>query len=196
MKLLLDMNLSPRWITTLTEAGFEAQHWSAHGHGNAPDIAIMAFAKAHDYVVITHDLDFRAILAATGGDKPSVDQIRADDLSLDAIGSQVVVALRQSWRRAHWLPSSQPAPACGCCRCSPGKADALAQRGPAILAPQCSQHPLRLRSASARARMRSGGVGYLLANSVKEEQAASFWPRRFRDMASFSRDSGAFWPLP
>jgi predicted nuclease of predicted toxin-antitoxin system len=46
-------------------------------------------------VVITHDLDFGAILAATQGEKPSVVQIRADDVSPAAIGSQVIGALRQ-----------------------------------------------------------------------------------------------------
>jgi predicted nuclease of predicted toxin-antitoxin system len=95
MKLLLDMNLSPRWLTTIEDAGFEALHWSTCGRGSAADTEIMAFAKANDYVVLTHDLDFSAILAATGGDKPSVVQIRADDLSPDAIGGSVILALQQ-----------------------------------------------------------------------------------------------------
>ena len=65
MKLLVDMNLSPRWIDLLTEAGFEAAHWSAVGAANASDTEIVGYASAHDYVVLTHDLDFSAILAAT-----------------------------------------------------------------------------------------------------------------------------------
>ena len=28
MKVLVDMNLSPRWVKTLTDAGIEASHWS------------------------------------------------------------------------------------------------------------------------------------------------------------------------
>jgi predicted nuclease of predicted toxin-antitoxin system len=55
----------------------------------------MAFAKANGYVVLTHDLDFSAILAATHGDKPSVVQIRSEDLSPDMIGRPVIDALRQ-----------------------------------------------------------------------------------------------------
>jgi predicted nuclease of predicted toxin-antitoxin system len=55
----------------------------------------MAYASKNGYVVITHDLDFGAILAATQGEKPSVVQIRADDVSPVAIGSQVITALRQ-----------------------------------------------------------------------------------------------------
>lgn len=95
MKILVDMNLTPRWTRLLADAGFEAAHWSALGPHDAPDAAIMAFAKANDFVVLTHDLDFSAILAATQGDKPSVVQVRAEDVSPEAIGKPVLDALRQ-----------------------------------------------------------------------------------------------------
>ena len=75
------MNLSPRWSAVLTTAGFEAKHRSALGTANAFDTEIMAYAAANSYVVLTHDLDFGAILAATHGEKPSVVQIRAEDVS-------------------------------------------------------------------------------------------------------------------
>ena len=95
MKILIDMNLSPRWATVLTNAGFEAAHWSTLGAANAPDVEIASFARLNDYVVLTHDLDFGAILAATQGDKPSVVQIRSEDLSPEVIGKSVINALRQ-----------------------------------------------------------------------------------------------------
>lgn len=95
MKLLIDMNLSPRWVGVLSDAAIEAAHWATLGAKNAPDSEIMAYAGANDYVVLTHDLDFSAILAATHGKKPSVVQIRAEDVSPDAIGKQVIMALRQ-----------------------------------------------------------------------------------------------------
>jgi predicted nuclease of predicted toxin-antitoxin system len=59
------------------------------------DLEIMAYANANNCVVLTHDLDFGAILAATHGEKPSVVQIRSDDVSPDVIGKQIVIALRQ-----------------------------------------------------------------------------------------------------
>ena len=55
----------------------------------------MDYARANDFVVLTHDLDFGAILAATQGEKPSVVQIRAEDVSPDVIGRQLIDALRQ-----------------------------------------------------------------------------------------------------
>ena len=56
MKLLIDMNLSPRWVSHLAAAGFKAAHWSTLGAGNAPDSELMAFAKVHGYTVLTHGL--------------------------------------------------------------------------------------------------------------------------------------------
>ena len=95
MKLLVDMNLSPRWASTLADAGFEAVHWSQLGMANAPDHEIMAFARDNGYVVFTNDLDFSTLLAATNDEKPSVVQVRAENLRPEAIGKEVIAALQQ-----------------------------------------------------------------------------------------------------
>ncbi len=87
MKRLVDMNLSPRWVNLLADAGMVAAHGSTLGTNNAPNAEIMAYAREHHWVVLTHDLDFSAILAATHGDKPSVVQIRAEDVSPGVIGA-------------------------------------------------------------------------------------------------------------
>ncbi len=94
MKLLIDMNLSPRWVDVLIAADIPAIHWSSVGPHDAPDVEIMDYARQHGYVVLTHDLDFGAILAATQGRTPSVVQIRAPDPSPEAIGPSVISALR------------------------------------------------------------------------------------------------------
>jgi predicted nuclease of predicted toxin-antitoxin system len=95
MKLLVDMNLSPRWIDLLTRSQFQAAHWSSIGSPHALDEEIMTYAAEHDYVVLTNDLDFGAILAVTHGEKPSVVQIRSENLNPDVIGAQTIKALRQ-----------------------------------------------------------------------------------------------------
>lgn len=95
MRLLIDMNLSPQWRAFLVAAGFDASHWSDVGSVTASDKEIMAHACAERRVILTNDLDFGAILAATQGKAPSVVQIRADDLSTAAIGPAIVAALRQ-----------------------------------------------------------------------------------------------------
>ncbi|HLF11623.1 MAG TPA: DUF5615 family PIN-like protein [Gammaproteobacteria bacterium] len=48
MKLLVDMNLSPRWVAYLRE--FHSEHWSNVGSAQAVDTEIMAYAAEHDYV--------------------------------------------------------------------------------------------------------------------------------------------------
>ena len=88
------MNLSPQWVGYLAEAGFDATHWSSLGSQDASDLIITAHARAHDYIILTHDLDFGAILAASNGDKPSVVQLRADDVRPESISVQVISALR------------------------------------------------------------------------------------------------------
>ena len=95
MKVLVDMNLSPRWVKTLSAAGFSAAHWSTVGAATATDADIMAYAMEHDYVVFTHDLDFGAILAVTIGAKPSVVQVRSGNMRPEVIGAPLVAALRQ-----------------------------------------------------------------------------------------------------
>jgi predicted nuclease of predicted toxin-antitoxin system len=95
MKLLIDMNLSPRWVNFLNDQGIASTHWSTVGAINAPDQMSMSYAREHNYVVITLDLDFSAILSATQGEKPSVVQLRADNSSPDIIGARVIAALKQ-----------------------------------------------------------------------------------------------------
>jgi predicted nuclease of predicted toxin-antitoxin system len=88
-------DLSPRWVSFLAASQIESVHWSFVGAATAPDSEIMAYARAHGYVVLTHDLDFSAILAATQGTKTSVVQIRSESLNPDIIGAHVLSAVRQ-----------------------------------------------------------------------------------------------------
>ena len=94
MKLLVDMNLSPSWVGWLARHEFEVVHWSAIGAATAPDEHILAWARGHGFVVLTNDLDFSAILAATSDQTPSVVQLRAQDLLSEAAMQVVVRALR------------------------------------------------------------------------------------------------------
>jgi predicted nuclease of predicted toxin-antitoxin system len=94
MKVLVDMNLSPRWADFLTSNGIGAEHWSSIGPPDAPDTGIIAYAQAHDFIVLTSDLDFGFILAISHSKKPSVIQIRTGALGPDRVGSRVVGALK------------------------------------------------------------------------------------------------------
>ena len=95
MKILIDMNLSPRWVETLGEAGFETLHWSQVGDPRAADREILRWALANGCVLLTHDLDFGAILAATSALGPSVLQVRAGNVSPAHLGPLVCQALKE-----------------------------------------------------------------------------------------------------
>lgn len=95
MKILIDMNLSPDWREILAKHGWEAVHWSSVGKPTVSDKTILQYARDNGYVVLTHDLDFSAILAATGAKAPSVIQVRTQDVLSEHFQNLMINALRQ-----------------------------------------------------------------------------------------------------
>lgn len=93
MKLVVDMNLPPRWVGFLAANHVEAVHWSTIGDPRATDAVIMTWALNHGHGVFTHDLDFTAILALAGAAGPSVLQVRTQNVLPEAIGAAVVSVL-------------------------------------------------------------------------------------------------------
>lgn len=119
MNIVIDMNLSPDWEAVFREADCAAVHWSRVGDATAVDEEILAWARTNDHVVFTHDLDFGAILAASGADSPSVLQVRGADVSprhmgtlmlgalvqfRDALQSGVLISIDERRSRARLLP--------------------------------------------------------------------------------------------
>ncbi|KKB13158.1 hypothetical protein VE25_03505 [Devosia geojensis] len=96
MKILVNMNMSPRWATALTTAGIPATHWSEVGDAAEADDRIMAFAAANDWCVLTRDMDFSTILAATGNLSPSVILHRNGQRFSPALVDELVSILRQT----------------------------------------------------------------------------------------------------
>jgi len=95
MLLLVDMNLSPDWVEFLQQAGHQAIHWSQVGQLDAPDEELLRHAKSIGAAVLTHDLDFGAILAKSGTDGPSVIQFREQQTSPQVIGPMLLKAINQ-----------------------------------------------------------------------------------------------------
>lgn len=90
MNILLDMNLSPSWISLLESKGHKTKHWKDIGLVSAPDTEIMEWARKNDYLVFTHDLDFGALLFATQAKSPSVVQLRSEDIRPKSVGDIVL----------------------------------------------------------------------------------------------------------
>ena len=58
MKIVIDMNLSPEWVSVFEAAGYKAVHWSTVGDIKATDKTIMKWAVSNNCMVFTHDLDY------------------------------------------------------------------------------------------------------------------------------------------
>lgn len=93
MRILVDMNLTPRWVAFLGDAGHECCHWSTVGAATAKDREICEYARAEGYVLLTNDLDFPQILAHTGDRGPSIVLLRGEPLVPESRGRAVVEAL-------------------------------------------------------------------------------------------------------
>jgi len=96
MRLLVDMNLTPRWVRFLRSVGHEAVHWSSVGSITAKDSEICNYARQYAYVILTNDLDFPQILAYTRGSSPSpsVVLLRGEPLAPEVCGSAHLGALQ------------------------------------------------------------------------------------------------------
>jgi predicted nuclease of predicted toxin-antitoxin system len=96
MKFIVDMNLSPSWCEYLIAAGFEATHWSTLGEPDSPDSELVAMAVSKGATLLTHDLDFGAILVRSGATKPSVVQLRGQNLDPAQVSKDVCQAIKLS----------------------------------------------------------------------------------------------------
>lgn len=81
MRLLIDMNLTRRWIGALTALGHQAEHWSDVGSASASDAQISEYARLKGFAILTNDLDFPRILAFTKQGKPSIILLRGQPLT-------------------------------------------------------------------------------------------------------------------
>jgi len=80
VKFLLDMGISIHLIPELRSDGFEAAHIADLSAGTLPDAEILARAREEGYVLLVHDLDFPALMAASGSRSPSVVVFRLKNM--------------------------------------------------------------------------------------------------------------------
>ena len=80
MRFLLDMGISPGVAGSLHSLGHDAEHLHDLGLDTLPDAEILAKALREGAVLVTHDLDFSHLLAASGAMLPSVILFRLRDM--------------------------------------------------------------------------------------------------------------------
>jgi predicted nuclease of predicted toxin-antitoxin system len=76
MKFLADMGISPEAVRFLTSRGHDAIHLHDEGLDRENDPEILEKAKREGCILLTHDLDFGDLVAASGDALPSVITFR------------------------------------------------------------------------------------------------------------------------
>jgi predicted nuclease of predicted toxin-antitoxin system len=96
LSLLLDANLPPSLTARLTVSGVTAVHVGENGLGTASDEEIVKHARAGSHILVTHDLDFSRILAASGDTAPSVIVLRVRKPTPAALATCINTALSRA----------------------------------------------------------------------------------------------------
>ena len=95
MKILIDMNIPPRYAALLNFRNITSVHWTDVGAPDASDAHIIDYALINGYVILTSDMDFNTIIATTHNLKPSVVLIRASIQHIERSVESLATALVQ-----------------------------------------------------------------------------------------------------
>lgn len=104
LKYMADMNISPLTVSILSRAGYETIRVNTVLSASVPDDQILAYARDNEYVLITEDMDFSALLAVNGYERPSVVSLRLSFSDPETVADRLM----------HVLPTCEVAMAAGC----------------------------------------------------------------------------------
>jgi len=93
MKIFADMNISLGTVEWFRSQGHEATHARELGLQRAPDEDILITARREHSVLLTMDLDFGYLMAASGGCLPSVILLRLGNETCDAVNRRLAAVL-------------------------------------------------------------------------------------------------------
>jgi len=90
MKFLADMGISPKASLFLRELGHDAIHLLDEQLHKLPDPIILEKARNEGRILLTHDLDFAELVAASGAHLPSVIIFRLRNMRPDNVSRHLV----------------------------------------------------------------------------------------------------------
>ena len=80
MRFLADMGISPKAVAFLQALGHDAVHLHSQGLDRLGDSDILAKAREEGRVLLTHDLGFGQLMAASDASVPSIIVFRLHDM--------------------------------------------------------------------------------------------------------------------
>ena len=95
IRLLADVHISPKTVGDLQKQGYEIIRSSEVLPANAPDINILEFARAENWVVLTQDLDFSMLVALSRYSQPSLITLRLSSAKPDIVTKKLLDVLPQ-----------------------------------------------------------------------------------------------------
>ena len=93
LEFLANMNISPLTVEALRKAKINIVRVSDVLDRRSKDTEILDYARTHNKVIITQDLDFSALLAIGGYAKPSVINIRLENAAPLSVTKRIKEAL-------------------------------------------------------------------------------------------------------
>lgn len=93
IRLLANMNISPRTVETLRRHGWDIIRVSEILPPNVSDLGILELARREGRVIVTQDLDFSSLLALGGHDRPGLITLRLLDSSPETISYKLLETL-------------------------------------------------------------------------------------------------------
>lgn len=95
MKFLADMGISPKVVGFLVRLGHQAAHLQQQGPHSLKDSQILEKARKEGDILLTHDLDFADLLAASGDELPSVVIFRLRNMHPENVNRQLLKVVSQ-----------------------------------------------------------------------------------------------------
>ncbi|MCH8063093.1 MAG: DUF5615 family PIN-like protein [Chloroflexi bacterium] len=95
MRFLADMGISPGTVTYLQDSGHDATHLNDQNLGRLPDSEILDKARSEERILLTHDLDFGELIAASAAHLPSVIIFRLRNMRPDSLNRYMALILEE-----------------------------------------------------------------------------------------------------
>jgi len=95
MRFLANMGISPVTVVFLRQAGHDAVHLHEAGLDTLPDSHILDKARFEQRALLTSDLDFGDLLAASGAALPTVVVLRLRSMVPDNVNRHLAMLLAQ-----------------------------------------------------------------------------------------------------